>query len=135
MLAVLGQAQLIDLLVHKGAAVNATDYHALTPLHLACQRGYQGVSVSSHTHLHTSTCHRLNKVFETTLKDVAPYWCEVAVVLSADALPVWGSQHQMTTGTTQASPLHSFFISLFSPWCYVLTLQSLHTVCPLCLLL
>ncbi|KAI4799410.1 hypothetical protein KUCAC02_016944 [Chaenocephalus aceratus] len=25
------------------AAVNATDYHALTPLHLACQKGYQGL--------------------------------------------------------------------------------------------
>ncbi|XP_013886298.1 ankyrin repeat domain-containing protein 27, partial [Austrofundulus limnaeus] len=43
--AVCGQAQLIDLLVRKGAPVNATDYHALTPLHLACQRGYQGVSL------------------------------------------------------------------------------------------
>ncbi|XP_061578218.1 ankyrin repeat domain-containing protein 27 isoform X2 [Cololabis saira] len=43
--AICGQAQLIDLLVRKGAAVNATDYHALTPLHLACQRGYQGVSL------------------------------------------------------------------------------------------
>uniref|UniRef100_A0A3Q0SSN2 Ankyrin repeat domain 27 n=1 Tax=Amphilophus citrinellus TaxID=61819 RepID=A0A3Q0SSN2_AMPCI len=40
-----GQAQLIDILVHKGAQVNATDYHALTPLHLACQRGYQGVTL------------------------------------------------------------------------------------------
>ncbi|KAK7891074.1 hypothetical protein WMY93_023037 [Mugilogobius chulae] len=40
--AICGQAQLIDLLVHKGAPVNATDYHALTPLHLACQKGYQG---------------------------------------------------------------------------------------------
>uniref|UniRef100_A0A3B5L401 Uncharacterized protein n=1 Tax=Xiphophorus couchianus TaxID=32473 RepID=A0A3B5L401_9TELE len=47
--AMCGQAQLIDLLVHKGALVNATDYHALTPLHLACQRGYQGVSVSVKT--------------------------------------------------------------------------------------
>ncbi|XP_043979984.1 ankyrin repeat domain-containing protein 27 isoform X1 [Gambusia affinis] len=43
--AMCGQAQLIDLLVHKGAPVNATDYHALTPLHMACQRGYQGVSL------------------------------------------------------------------------------------------
>uniref|UniRef100_A0A8C6VPK0 Ankyrin repeat domain 27 n=1 Tax=Nothobranchius furzeri TaxID=105023 RepID=A0A8C6VPK0_NOTFU len=41
--ALCGQAQLIDMLVHKGAPVNATDYHALTPLHLACQHGYQGV--------------------------------------------------------------------------------------------
>ncbi|KAM7397266.1 hypothetical protein PAMP_020250 [Pampus punctatissimus] len=43
--AVCGQAQLIDLLVCKGAPVNATDYHALTPLHLACQKGYQGVTL------------------------------------------------------------------------------------------
>lgn len=43
--AICGQAQLIDLLVSKGAPVNATDYHALTPLHLACQRGYQGVTL------------------------------------------------------------------------------------------
>lgn len=43
--AICGQAQLIDLLVCKGAAVNATDYHALTPLHLACQKGYQGVTL------------------------------------------------------------------------------------------
>nr|XP_020471416.1 ankyrin repeat domain-containing protein 27 isoform X2 [Monopterus albus] len=43
--AVCGQAQLIDVLVRKGAPVNATDYHALTPLHLACQRGYQGVTL------------------------------------------------------------------------------------------
>ncbi|KAF7654089.1 hypothetical protein LDENG_00074800, partial [Lucifuga dentata] len=43
--AVCGQAQLIDLLVRKGALVNATDYHALTPLHLSCQRGYQGVTL------------------------------------------------------------------------------------------
>uniref|UniRef100_A0A8C5HQQ6 VPS9 domain-containing protein n=1 Tax=Gouania willdenowi TaxID=441366 RepID=A0A8C5HQQ6_GOUWI len=40
-----GQAQLIDLLVRKGASVNATDYHSLTPLHQACQRGYQGVTL------------------------------------------------------------------------------------------
>uniref|UniRef100_A0A667YUW0 Ankyrin repeat domain 27 n=1 Tax=Myripristis murdjan TaxID=586833 RepID=A0A667YUW0_9TELE len=43
--AVCGQAQLIDLLVCKGAPVNATDYHGFTPLHLACQRGYQGVTL------------------------------------------------------------------------------------------
>ncbi|XP_047452609.1 ankyrin repeat domain-containing protein 27 isoform X2 [Mugil cephalus] len=43
--AICGQAQLIDVLVRKGAPVNATDYHALTPLHLACQRGYQGVTL------------------------------------------------------------------------------------------
>ncbi|XP_077592024.1 ankyrin repeat domain-containing protein 27 isoform X3 [Stigmatopora nigra] len=43
--AICGQAQLIDLLVSKGAPVNATDYHTLTPLHLACQKGYQGVTL------------------------------------------------------------------------------------------
>ncbi|KAK2842824.1 hypothetical protein Q5P01_013024 [Channa striata] len=43
--AICGQAQLIDVLVHKGAPVNATDYHTLTPLHLSCQRGYQGVTL------------------------------------------------------------------------------------------
>nr|XP_033796858.1 ankyrin repeat domain-containing protein 27 isoform X2 [Geotrypetes seraphini] len=43
--AICGQAQLIDLLVSKGAAVNATDYHGSTPLHLACQKGYQNVTL------------------------------------------------------------------------------------------
>ncbi|KAJ7311918.1 hypothetical protein JRQ81_006238 [Phrynocephalus forsythii] len=43
--AICGQASLIDLLVSKGAVVNATDYHGSTPLHLACQRGYQSVTL------------------------------------------------------------------------------------------
>ncbi|XP_013377901.1 PREDICTED: ankyrin repeat domain-containing protein 27 isoform X2 [Chinchilla lanigera] len=43
--ALCGQATLIDLLVSKGAVVNATDYHGSTPLHLACQRGYQSVTL------------------------------------------------------------------------------------------
>ncbi|XP_069491549.1 ankyrin repeat domain-containing protein 27 isoform X2 [Ambystoma mexicanum] len=43
--AICGQAPFIDLLVSKGAAVNATDYHGSTPLHLACQKGYQNVSL------------------------------------------------------------------------------------------
>eukprot|EP00074_Homo_sapiens_P102763 XP_016882838.1 ankyrin repeat domain-containing protein 27 isoform X2 [Homo sapiens] len=43
--AVCGQASLIDLLVSKGAMVNATDYHGATPLHLACQKGYQSVTL------------------------------------------------------------------------------------------
>lgn len=54
-----GQAQLIDLLVCKGAPVNATDYHALTPLHLACQRGYQGVTVKTHKLTHTLLQHSI----------------------------------------------------------------------------
>uniref|UniRef100_A0A4W4GQ84 VPS9 domain-containing protein n=1 Tax=Electrophorus electricus TaxID=8005 RepID=A0A4W4GQ84_ELEEL len=43
--AICGQSLLIDLLVSKGAAVNATDYHSLTPLHLSCQKGYQSVTL------------------------------------------------------------------------------------------
>uniref|UniRef100_A0A8C8H3H3 VPS9 domain-containing protein n=1 Tax=Oncorhynchus tshawytscha TaxID=74940 RepID=A0A8C8H3H3_ONCTS len=43
--AICGQSLLIDLLVSKGALVNATDYHALSPLHLSCQKGYQGVTI------------------------------------------------------------------------------------------
>ncbi|XP_039322356.1 ankyrin repeat domain-containing protein 27 isoform X4 [Saimiri boliviensis] len=43
--ALYGQASLIDLLVSKGAVVNATDYHGATPLHLACQKGYQSVTL------------------------------------------------------------------------------------------
>ncbi|OBS77198.1 hypothetical protein A6R68_16359 [Neotoma lepida] len=40
-----GQASLIDFLVSKGAIVNATDYHGSTPLHLACQKGFQSVTL------------------------------------------------------------------------------------------
>ncbi|KAM5295562.1 ankyrin repeat domain-containing protein 27 isoform 4-T5 [Glossophaga mutica] len=43
--ALCGQASLIDLLVSRGAVVNATDYHGSTPLHLACQKGYQSVTL------------------------------------------------------------------------------------------
>ncbi|KAJ8248976.1 hypothetical protein GJAV_G00229810 [Gymnothorax javanicus] len=43
--AICGQSQLIDLLVEKGAVVNATDYHAFTPLHLSCQKGHQAVTL------------------------------------------------------------------------------------------
>uniref|UniRef100_A0A8D1NUG0 Ankyrin repeat domain 27 n=1 Tax=Sus scrofa TaxID=9823 RepID=A0A8D1NUG0_PIG len=42
--ALCGQASLIDFLVSKGAVVNATDYHGSSPLHLACQKGYQSVT-------------------------------------------------------------------------------------------
>ncbi|GFR93806.1 ankyrin repeat domain-containing protein 27 [Elysia marginata] len=38
-----GQGMLIDQLVKHQAIVDATDYLGLTPLHLACQRGYQNV--------------------------------------------------------------------------------------------
>ncbi|XP_060742510.1 ankyrin repeat domain-containing protein 27 isoform X1 [Tachysurus vachellii] len=43
--AICGQSLLTDLLVSKGAAVNATDYHGFTALHLSCQKGYQGVTL------------------------------------------------------------------------------------------
>ena len=46
MAAYYGQGSLIDLLIQNGAVVDATDYLGLTPLHLACQRGYQNVMVS-----------------------------------------------------------------------------------------
>ncbi|XP_049642946.1 ankyrin repeat domain-containing protein 27 [Suncus etruscus] len=43
--ALCGQATLIDLLVSRGAVVNATDYHGATPLHLACRKGHQSVTL------------------------------------------------------------------------------------------
>ncbi|XP_025898138.1 ankyrin repeat domain-containing protein 27 isoform X2 [Nothoprocta perdicaria] len=43
--AICGQTSLVDVLVAKGAVVNATDYHGSTPLHLACQKGYQNVTL------------------------------------------------------------------------------------------
>ncbi|XP_063294159.1 ankyrin repeat domain-containing protein 27 [Pelobates fuscus] len=43
--AICGQVQCIDLLISKGAAVNATDYHGSTPLHLACQKGHQKIAL------------------------------------------------------------------------------------------
>ncbi|KAI1235378.1 hypothetical protein IHE44_0002240 [Lamprotornis superbus] len=43
--AICGQTSLVDLLVAKGAIVNATDYHGSAPLHLACQKGYQSVTL------------------------------------------------------------------------------------------
>ncbi|XP_069822299.1 ankyrin repeat domain-containing protein 27 isoform X2 [Dendropsophus ebraccatus] len=43
--AICGQSQFIDLLISKGAVVNATDYHGSTPLHLACQKGHQKIAL------------------------------------------------------------------------------------------
>ncbi|XP_075432458.1 ankyrin repeat domain-containing protein 27 isoform X2 [Ascaphus truei] len=43
--AICGQSPFIDLLLAKGATVNATDYHGSTPLHLACQKGHQNISL------------------------------------------------------------------------------------------
>lgn len=40
-----GQAHLVDLLIQHGAVVNASDYLGYTPLHLACQKGYQNIVV------------------------------------------------------------------------------------------
>ncbi|MBW04357.1 Ankyrin repeat domain-containing protein 27, partial [Eschrichtius robustus] len=50
--ALCGQASLIDFLVSKGAVVNATDYHGSTPLHLACQKGCQSVTILSMMEAH-----------------------------------------------------------------------------------
>lgn len=41
-----GQAHLVDLLIQHGAVVNASDYLGYTPLHMACQKGYQNIVVS-----------------------------------------------------------------------------------------
>lgn len=41
----LGHTSLTYLLVHKGAVVNAMDYHGSTPLHMACLRGHSKVAV------------------------------------------------------------------------------------------
>ncbi|XP_075694547.1 ankyrin repeat domain-containing protein 27 isoform X2 [Rhinoderma darwinii] len=43
--AICGQSQFIDVLISKGAVVNATDYHGSTPLHLACQKGHQKIAL------------------------------------------------------------------------------------------
>ncbi|KAM3919856.1 ankyrin repeat domain-containing protein 27 isoform 2-T2 [Leptodactylus fuscus] len=43
--AICGQSKFIDLLISKGAVVNATDYHGSTPLHLACQKGQQKIAL------------------------------------------------------------------------------------------
>ncbi|KAG9474873.1 hypothetical protein GDO78_003373 [Eleutherodactylus coqui] len=43
--AICGQSQFIDLLISKGAVVNATDYHGSTPLHLSCQKGHQNIAL------------------------------------------------------------------------------------------
>ncbi|XP_064640281.1 ankyrin repeat domain-containing protein 27-like [Lineus longissimus] len=40
-----GHAGIMDILVSKGAVVNATDYHGSTPVHIACQRGHQNVTL------------------------------------------------------------------------------------------
>ena len=41
-----GHVELSDLLITKGAVVNASDYqHGLTPLHVAAQAGRQAVIV------------------------------------------------------------------------------------------
>ncbi|KAE8608961.1 hypothetical protein XENTR_v10011676 [Xenopus tropicalis] len=43
--ALYGQAQCVDLLISKGAVVNATDYLGSTPLHLSCQKGHQKIAL------------------------------------------------------------------------------------------
>ena len=38
-----GFIDLVELLIHKGAAINATDKDGWTPLHAACRQGNLGV--------------------------------------------------------------------------------------------
>ncbi|XP_013410574.1 ankyrin repeat domain-containing protein 27 isoform X2 [Lingula anatina] len=41
--ALCGNVHVMNVLIHRGGVVNATDYHGSTPLHIACQRGHQKV--------------------------------------------------------------------------------------------
>ena len=45
MAAMHGHSEVTDMLIQKGALTDATDYQGLTPLHIACQRGHQSVTV------------------------------------------------------------------------------------------
>lgn len=40
-----GNPELADFLLKHEAVVNATDYHGHAPLHVACQKGQQALSV------------------------------------------------------------------------------------------
>lgn len=60
-----GQGKLIDLLIQSGAVVDATDYLGLTPLHLACQRGFQNVMVYKHVAKGTLLTRCLNRALES----------------------------------------------------------------------
>ncbi len=42
-----GHLHVAEILLKKGADVNATDYHGSSPLHLACQKGHQKLVVST----------------------------------------------------------------------------------------
>lgn len=66
-----GQGKLIDLLIQSGAVVDATDYLGLTPLHLACQRGFQNVMVYKHAakdYVCDYTRHFTHQMFEQSIR-------------------------------------------------------------------
>ena len=43
-----GCTELLDILMKKGASINATDYNGSTSLHMACQKGQQGSTVRNY---------------------------------------------------------------------------------------
>ena len=47
--AMYGQAKLIDILIQHGALPDASDFLGCTPLHIASQKGYQNIIVSTDT--------------------------------------------------------------------------------------
>ncbi len=55
MAALYGHTEMTDLLIKKGAVVNASDYLGLTPLHIACQKGHQAATVSIPLHVRKAT--------------------------------------------------------------------------------
>ena len=64
-----GHGDIVYRLVHKGAVVNAVDYHGSTPLHMACQRGHANVAVSIQlTLLLSVSCIIINQALFCTRK-------------------------------------------------------------------
>lgn len=45
MSALKGYTEMTDILIKHGAVVNATDYQGMSPLHYACLKGHQAVTV------------------------------------------------------------------------------------------
>ena len=59
--AMYGQAKLIDILIQHGSLPDASDFLGCTPLHIASQKGYQNIIVSS-VHLYFCLFKLLMKV-------------------------------------------------------------------------
>lgn len=101
-----GQTSLVDLLVAKGAVVNATDYHGSTPLHLACQKGYQSVTVS--------TTPNLNNKYMTLAK---LFCCYCHLDLLGSFYQNWVScQNGGSFIIVVCKILYVFFCKAFSHW-------------------